>query len=186
MSTPLKNIVYGYLDPRDGSLRYVGKSAVGMRRPNNLACHRHGYCGNWIKNLATNGLQPIVVVLDALGDDAVDADLNEAEKRQIALARVAGAKLTNLTNGGDGGIVCDDFVRRVQKARGPWTDEQRRKSSATNKARLSLLSSEEKSAISRKGRASAVATMTARNYRHSSKTLEKIADGQRRYQARVR
>lgn len=183
MSTPFQNIVYGYLDPRDGNLRYVGKSSVGMTRPNNIACHRHGYCGNWIKHLAIRGLKPCVVVLEALSSEASDADLNEAEIRQIALARANGSRLTNLTEGGDGGIVCDDFVNRVRSGRGPWTDGQKRKSSEAQKARLARMSPEERSAISRKGRDSAVATMTGRGYRHSPETLAKIATGQRRYQA---
>ncbi len=42
MSTPALNIIYGYLDPRDGQLRYVGKSSVGMKRPRQMRLARWG------------------------------------------------------------------------------------------------------------------------------------------------
>jgi hypothetical protein len=99
MSRLVKNLIYGYVDPRSGELRYVGKSSSGTRRPLQFTAHRTR-CGNWIKSLAP--LRPEIVVLEELADDCTDADLNEAECHAIAYWKFLGARLTNLTLGGEG------------------------------------------------------------------------------------
>ena len=95
------NIVYGYADPRDGALRYVGKSSSGMTRPSQFGSHSHR-CGNWIKSLAADGIKPKILVLDALSLEASAEELNFAERSAIAKYRRIGCDLTNLTDGGDG------------------------------------------------------------------------------------
>lgn len=95
------NIVYGYADPRDGALRYVGKSSSGMTRPSQFGSHGHR-CGNWIKSLAADGLKPKILVLDALSLETSAEELNFAERSAIAKYRRIGCDLTNLTDGGDG------------------------------------------------------------------------------------
>jgi hypothetical protein len=95
------HIVYGYADPRDGALRYVGKSSTGLARPKQFGSHGHR-CGNWIKQLASQGMRPKILVLDALSPDASSDDLNFAEVSAISKYRRLGCDLTNLTDGGDG------------------------------------------------------------------------------------
>ena len=95
------NIVYGYADPRDGALRYVGKSSSGMTRPSQFGSHSHR-CGNWIKSLAADGIKPKILVLDALSLEASAEELNFAERSAISKYRRIGCDLTNLTDGGDG------------------------------------------------------------------------------------
>ena len=98
-----RNIIYGLCDPRNGELRYVGKSSWGIVR---AKAKHSGYCGNWIKSLKW---PPQIVILEDLGGCAGE-DLNEAEKFQIAYWRFLGARLTNLTSGGEG---ISDFSHSV-------------------------------------------------------------------------
>jgi hypothetical protein len=56
MNAP-KNIIYGYIDPRNGHLRYVGQSSSGMKRPKAFKEHRHGRVQNLIKNLIKDNCQ---------------------------------------------------------------------------------------------------------------------------------
>jgi hypothetical protein len=103
MSTGLF-IVYGLVDPRDGQLRYVGKSCSGKRRARQHANPSRSirdftYKGNWVNGLVAAGLRPEVEVLEFVGDAQ---SLDEAERFWIAYYRGLGCRLTNLTDGGDG------------------------------------------------------------------------------------
>lgn len=100
-----RNIVYGLIDPRDGLLRYVGKSSNGLSRPRfhtspgAVRRERHFGKGRWIWELVQLALKPEIVVLE-------EADTKEAlpdlEIFWIASLRAAGADLLNMTPGGDG------------------------------------------------------------------------------------
>jgi len=95
-------LIYGLIDPRDGQLRYVGKSCEGLKRPRAHARRLkwdRGYCRNWVKSLADLGLRPSIEVLETC--DSPEA-LIEAEQFHIAYFRMVGCNLTNLTAGGDG------------------------------------------------------------------------------------
>lgn len=118
------HIVYGYADPRDGALRYVGKSSTGLTRLKQFGSHGHR-CGNWIKKLATQGLRPKILVLDALSPDASAEDLNGAEVYAIRKYRRLGCDLTNLTDGGDGPM-------RGRK----FSDEHKAKIAAANRVSM--------------------------------------------------
>lgn len=97
-----ERLIYGYMDPRSGFLRYVGKSTSGMRRPRQFGSHSDR-CLNWIRLLAEKGLRPDIAILEELPSTATLEEINEAERRCIAYARTClGADLTNLTEGGDG------------------------------------------------------------------------------------
>lgn len=97
-------LVYGLVDPRNGELRYVGKSAIGVRRP---GLHRtaRGRIGEthraaWLRCLwADNGRLPCILILQEC-ESEVQALAHEV--RLIALFREAGFDLTNLTDGGEG------------------------------------------------------------------------------------
>ncbi len=103
MSTGLF-IVYGLVDPRDGQLRYVGKSCSGKRRARQHAnptrvIKDFTHKGNWVKGLVAVGLRPEIEVLESVVDSQ---ELDEAERFWIAYYRALGCRLTNLTDGGDG------------------------------------------------------------------------------------
>lgn len=96
-------IIYGLFDPIDGSLRYIGKSSSGLKRParHTSPCELKNstHKNRWIKSLISRQLRPIIRTL------YVCISANELSKKEIefiAHYRKMGAKLTNLTSGGDG------------------------------------------------------------------------------------
>lgn len=98
-----KYIIYGLIDPRNGELRYVGKSSQGLTRPQSHACPSNlterTHKGHWVKSLADLGLKPDILVLEVKPDAN---SLNEAECFHIAYFRQLGCNLTNATTGGEG------------------------------------------------------------------------------------
>lgn len=100
--------VYGLVDPRTGSVRYVGKVETGSKpcdpsrrlREHLLQARRgnrrHVYA--WIRTLSRLCFAPIVVVLET----GSEGNAVFAERRWIADLRACGADLTNHTDGGDG------------------------------------------------------------------------------------
>lgn len=107
-------VIYGLADPRNGQLRYVGKSTTGASQ--RLASH---LCpsslrdqtkkNGWLKGLLKKGLKPEVFVIEVCPDKDT---LNEAERHQIASLRAIGCDLANMTPGGDGkGRPCPPELR---------------------------------------------------------------------------
>jgi len=127
-------VIYGLVDPRDGQLRYVGKSTTGLKQ--RLASHlcasslRDRTLKNgWLKRLLTLGLRPEAFVLESCDNKTA---LNEAEQHHLATMRYVGCDLTNMTSGGDGlGVPCSlERRRKISEAqrgkpRAPWTEERR-------------------------------------------------------------
>lgn len=99
-----KFLVYGLVDPRNGELRYIGKSSAGLKRPSRhrLPIGRKGrtHNDNWLRQLWNDGnLVPCIVVLRECNSN-VEALAQEIFL--IALFREAGFNLTNITAGGEG------------------------------------------------------------------------------------
>jgi hypothetical protein len=118
-------LIYGLVDPRTGEIRYIGKSATGMKRPNlhrkpSLLRRDCTYKARWVRALHRLGLTYSIEVLEYLLDRE---GLNAAERYWISEAKCNGWRLTNLTDGGDGlsGMA--------------FTPEHRAKISAANKGR---------------------------------------------------
>lgn len=103
-------LVYGLIDPRFGTFRYIGKSSSGMSRPRahaRLAKRGHrGYVYNWIRSLLALDLTYEIVVLERCAADSLDA----CEIKWIAWYRPFGW----LTNISDGGSRNDDVRAAVQ------------------------------------------------------------------------
>lgn len=79
-------LIYGLLDPRDRSLRYVGKTH--MRRERRLERHleaaeigRMAPVSAWIRGLVAEGLRPHIFVLRRV---SADQDWRQAEREEIA------------------------------------------------------------------------------------------------------
>jgi hypothetical protein len=97
------HFIYGLTDPRTEEVRYIGKTSVGMRRP-----RRHVHKASrgsslthkeaWIKGLMDEGLTFGVLVLRVSTPGSLSAD----ERELIEDFRKTGARLTNLTDGGEG------------------------------------------------------------------------------------
>lgn len=101
--------IYGLIDPRDGTVRYIGKTVRFMRqrlnhhetdKAVNLRC-------NWLRKLKRLGLRarivPLIETTVELGD--------EEEMALIGGIRAAGGQLLNMTFGGEG------FVGRRMSAK---------------------------------------------------------------------
>lgn len=98
--------VYGLIDPTTQELRYVGKTVkpIGYRLSDHISKARRGgatYRCNWVRGLLCDGLRPEVFLIETV--DAGD-DWRESESFWIAYYRSIGARLTNLTQGGDGTV----------------------------------------------------------------------------------
>ena len=114
--------LYALTEP-DGEVRYVGKTAVNVRR--RLVSHiseaRRGGRGhkcNWIRSLLLSDAEPIILHLHTVhGDGCRD------ESIVIAAFRAAGIRLTNATDGGEGrtGVKRTEaekaFLSRLHKGR---------------------------------------------------------------------
>ncbi len=98
-----KFIIYGLVDPRNGQLRYIGKSTSGLRRPQEHShpsrLKKNTHKINWILQLRSLGLKPIITVLQEFGETDI---LYQAEHFGISYFRQLGMPLTNLADGGPG------------------------------------------------------------------------------------
>jgi len=100
----IKYLIYGLVDPRNGNLRYIGKSCQGLNRarehcfPSYLDVD-YSYCGNWIRKLQKLGLKYTWVIIQEFSDADI---LSQAEIYWIAYFRAMGCRLTNMTIGGEG------------------------------------------------------------------------------------
>lgn len=97
-------LIYGLHDPRDGALRYVGKTrhSLSVRlaqhmTPKELSLkHRRAI---WLRCLKAQGLKPEARVIELATADTWEA----RERHWIAFHRAQGANLVNGTDGGEGG-----------------------------------------------------------------------------------
>lgn len=103
--TPISNIfIYGLIDPRDGQLKYIGKTTRGIER---LRQHCYSVTTrsnernyrkiNWIKKLDSLNLKFQVIYLEYCTEETLD----EAEMFNIAYFKSIGCKLLNHSNGGE-------------------------------------------------------------------------------------
>lgn len=96
------SFVYGIIDPRDGFLKYVGKTIHGKTRfrehlsTGRLTGTTKKKC--WLKKLLKLGFSPQFLILE----EAAPADLPELEVFYISYLRSIGSPLLNMTTGGEG------------------------------------------------------------------------------------
>ena len=114
--------IYALVDSRDlNTIRYVGKTISGM--PKRFSGHMkkaatgRSRCAKWIRSVQQAGAEVRMIQL-AHGTFTVE-ELNDLERAYIAQHRTE--KLTNLTDGGDGGYNAglEAYNRRN------WTDAER-------------------------------------------------------------
>lgn len=115
-ATPAKKVegkaapvaIYALSDPETGEIRYIGKANNPRAR---LKSHIRDsrrrntpvYC--WIRRLQADGKEPAMSVVEWVDD------WMEAEKRQIASHREAGARLLNLAEGGNEPLCSTEQLR---------------------------------------------------------------------------
>lgn len=94
--------IYALFDPRDGSLRYVGKAlnvAERLREHLKEASKSGGsHRRHWLRSLIAQDLKPQAVVLESVTTDT----WSERERWHIAHLRRLGFRLVNATDGGEG------------------------------------------------------------------------------------
>lgn len=95
--------IYALIDPKTGSVRYVGKTSNLRRRLNahiarsKLGCKYHA--PQWIASLVADGIRPVMDVLEEMPDDA---DWASREIHWIEFYKRLGCDLTNTAPGGLG------------------------------------------------------------------------------------
>ena len=100
-------LIYALLDSRNGELRYVGKTAKSLQW--RVAHHlrqarrmgRKHRSVNWLRGLIKEGIRPQVIELERVESGE---DWEEAERFWIEYMRFLGAKLLNMTLGGEGAV----------------------------------------------------------------------------------
>ena len=99
-----KVYIYGLIDPRNGEIRYVGKTYNMQRRLwQHISRPRNCHIGSWIKNLKSCGVKPEIFCLEEFNFDDV-LNWQESEQFWIETLKFYGARLTNLMAGGIGGM----------------------------------------------------------------------------------
>jgi len=173
-------LIYGLVDPRTKLLRYIGKSCSGINgRPRDI---HTAHCKNWEMSLLKESLNPEIIAIEYF-DEISKKDLNKAEVFYIRSFRMMGAKLTNLTDGGDGrlGYVMPDNVRKkITKSnmgRAPTrkgvrlSKETKRKMSDAAKGRKYSIETKRKMSDAAQGRPSSM-----KGRKHSKETKKKMSD----------
>ena len=95
-------IIYALTDPRNGKIRYVGKSNDTYLRLKSHMSEARRNSGthrlNWLRQLLNLSLDPILTILEEVEDE----DWQDRERYWIAYGRSVGWPLTNATAGGKG------------------------------------------------------------------------------------
>lgn len=150
-------LVYGLIDPRNGELRYVGKSSKGLGRPKEhlYPSGRNGTTHNarWLKQMWEDGERaPLILVLEECESDA---QVLAREMVLIALFKEAGFNLTNITVGGDGSQrlpdkpVPEEVKKKMSEA---WTPEKHKARSEAYTGRHLTEETKKRLSASHKGR----------------------------------
>jgi len=126
--TPSTTFIYALCDP-DGSVRYVGKSDDPQERADVHWRHASGASHKdcWLRKLKTAGGRPTLRILEECAHEA----WQDRERFWIAYYRSAGARLTNVTDGGEGqsaGYVPSEEARAKTRAsvKASWSDPELR------------------------------------------------------------
>jgi hypothetical protein len=96
--------IYKLIDPRCGSIRYIGKTSTHLNDRLKVHIHQSKKSGGktykeaWINQLLKIGLRPLIELVVDVSED----EWRQEEVRQISSHILCGHKLTNLTKGGDG------------------------------------------------------------------------------------
>jgi hypothetical protein len=93
--------IYGLYDPRDGQLRYVGKTRYALSKRLREHCggrelSRRSHKVNWLRCLLAAGLRPEIRAIE----ETTEKDWQERESHWVRHYRETGAALTNATEDG--------------------------------------------------------------------------------------
>lgn len=99
---PPSRIIYALTEATDGTIRYVGMSSSGMKRPRQHVAPTIANNGNspkhiWVRSLLANGLRPGIRVLQVCSSEE---EMTLAEAEWICRLREQGVPLLNQVAGG--------------------------------------------------------------------------------------
>lgn len=137
MLTQAAKFIYGLCDPREpGHVRYVGMATYSQRPFDHAkearASTRHTHRLHWIRKIQQEGVEPLVIVLQACPENSSRKFLGFVESCYIKSLREIGHQLTNGTDGGDGGA-----TRTGQKHSAQTIAKLRYPKSAGHRAKIS-------------------------------------------------
>jgi len=129
-------VIYLLLDPRDGRVRYVGKTINLKERlaehiRSSVASKHRSRAMNWIYGLILEGNHPMALVVEK----GCGCGWQNVEKKWIKTFRDAGADLVNGTSGGEGLCNPSSEVRAKMSAR-IYSSEYRAKIATANHKRI--------------------------------------------------
>jgi hypothetical protein len=132
---PLKRwVIYTLHDPREpAEVRYVGVThqKPGKRRKHHIGEARRGsnrtHSARWIRKLLQDRVKPVLTVIEEGAGDG----WGQVETKWIERYRSLGARLTNITSGGEGGFTggkhTNDALAKMSSAsRERWQDPEYR------------------------------------------------------------
>lgn len=146
--------IYGLNDPETGECRYLGKTTNPQRR---LSQHIHRertrtHKNCWVASLIARGLRPIMEIID-------EVPLEEWEfweKEYIRLYRIIGIRLSNLTDGGGGGMGKKHSFETCQRISETLKGRAGRKHSLETRNKLSAANMGRKRSLEVRARLSAI------------------------------
>lgn len=121
--------VYTLSDPRDGAIRYVGRTSKPLKKrlcehvSESKSGSRRSYKCNWINKVISDGFYPVIT---RISDWVTEEETFDLEPRFISMYREHGCKLTNMCDGGgvNSGIVFSDERRMAisNRMKMRWSD----------------------------------------------------------------
>ena len=141
--------IYALIDPRDGAIRYVGKSrrpAHRLREHVAESMAKRTHKDRWIQQALVAGFRPGMEILELAPGEAAD----DRERFWIAELRQRGERLVNETDGGDGITMTPAIRARIAASnRKPKSPEH---AAAISRGRKGIeFSSEHREALKRAG-----------------------------------
>lgn len=98
----MRHYIYTLSDPRTKVIRYVGKTNNPQVRFSMHMCEkRNTHKNNWIRQLKSLGLKPVMEIIETI--DCTADEWADRERFWIAHFRQMGLPLTNLDSGGNSG-----------------------------------------------------------------------------------
>lgn len=110
--------IYCLKDPRTDIVRYIGKTkkTIKYRLSKHMSDKGSYKKCTWIKSLKKIGLKPIIEIID----EVTEQNWKEAERAYIRFFKSCGALLVNSKDGGDGGNLSSESIKKI-------TDKQKKK-----------------------------------------------------------
>lgn len=123
-------MIYGLTDPLEPEeIRYIGKAEHWQRPCSHekevLRTKDRTYKIYWILKLLSEGRTYDIITIEEFSSSVTRKELCDAERFYIAKYRAEGHRLTNGTEGGEGGKPCPEAIaKQAQSMRERWEDPE--------------------------------------------------------------